>query len=65
MSAAGFCPGLALDARTACSLLKYVTRFPCETFGFYVAWIYVQYGVQVITRQFNQVSDTSAFLGIM
>jgi hypothetical protein len=22
--------------------LRYVTRFPCETFGFYVAWIYIQ-----------------------
>lgn len=45
--------------------LRYVTRFSCETFGFYVAWIYIQYGVQVITRQFSQVSDTSAFLGII
>ncbi|KAJ9125613.1 hypothetical protein QFC22_000575 [Naganishia vaughanmartiniae] len=45
--------------------LRYVTRFSCETFGFYVAWIYIQYGVQVVTRQFSQVNDTSAFLGII
>lgn len=25
----------------------------------------LQYGVQVVTRQFGQVDDTSAFLGIM
>lgn len=45
--------------------LKYVTRFSCETFGFYVSAVYVQYGIQVVTRQFRQTSTTSAFLGIM
>ncbi|KAJ7644292.1 HCO3 transporter family-domain-containing protein [Roridomyces roridus] len=34
-----------------CNFLKYVTLFSCDTFGFYVAWVYLQYGVQVITRQ--------------
>ncbi|KAE8541266.1 hypothetical protein D1P53_002623 [Cryptococcus gattii VGV] len=45
--------------------LKYVTRFSCETFGFYVSAVYVQYGIQVVTRQFRQTSTTSAFLGII
>ncbi|KAF7299311.1 hypothetical protein MIND_00880100 [Mycena indigotica] len=36
-----------------CNLLKYVTLFPCDTFGFYVAWVYLQYGVQVLTRQLD------------
>ncbi|WVO17305.1 hypothetical protein L204_104997 [Cryptococcus depauperatus] len=45
--------------------LKYVTSFSCETFGFYVAAVYVQYGIQVITRQFGQTSMPSAFLGIL
>ncbi|KAI6144224.1 HCO3 transporter family-domain-containing protein [Pisolithus tinctorius] len=36
-----------------CNFLKYVTLFSCDTFGFYVSWIYLQYGVQVITRQFT------------
>ncbi|KAG1749357.1 HCO3 transporter family-domain-containing protein [Suillus lakei] len=36
-----------------CNFLKYVTLFSCDTFGFYVSWVYLQYGVQVITRQFN------------
>jgi hypothetical protein len=49
----------------ACSLLKYVTRFSCDTFGFYVAAVYVQYGIQVVERQFGQSSRTAAFLGIM
>ncbi|KAI0761997.1 anion exchanging protein [Trametes elegans] len=41
-----------------CNFLKYVTLFSCDTFGFYVSWVYLQYGVQVITRQFP--SDGSA-----
>ncbi|WWC98720.1 hypothetical protein V866_005613 [Kwoniella sp. B9012] len=45
--------------------LKYVTRFSCDTFGFYVAAVYVQYGIQVVTRQFGQSSTPSAFLGII
>ncbi|KAG2340152.1 hypothetical protein BDR05DRAFT_967163 [Suillus weaverae] len=36
-----------------CNFLKYVTLFSCDTFGFYVSWVYLQYGVQVITRQFS------------
>ena len=31
--------------------LKYVTRFSCDIFGFYVAFIYLQKGIQVLTRQ--------------
>ncbi|KAF5382704.1 hypothetical protein D9615_002816 [Tricholomella constricta] len=34
-----------------CNFLKYVTLFSCDTFGFYVSWVYLQYGIQVITRQ--------------
>ncbi|KAJ7175398.1 HCO3 transporter family-domain-containing protein [Mycena filopes] len=36
-----------------CNFLKYVTLFSCDTFGFYVAWVYLQYGVQVLTRQLD------------
>ncbi|CDO72046.1 hypothetical protein BN946_scf184943.g81 [Trametes cinnabarina] len=35
-----------------CNFLKYVTLFSCDTFGFYVSWVYLEYGVQVVTRQF-------------
>ncbi|CED82769.1 anion exchanging protein [Phaffia rhodozyma] len=47
-----------------CNFLKYVTRYPCETFGFYVSWVYLQYGVQVITRQFP-LPLSSSFLSII
>ncbi|KAI0021926.1 HCO3 transporter family-domain-containing protein [Xylariomycetidae sp. FL0641] len=39
-----------LAATNACNWLKYVTRFPCDIFGFYVAFIYLQKGIQVLTR---------------
>ncbi|CCL99466.1 uncharacterized protein FIBRA_01484 [Fibroporia radiculosa] len=53
-----------------CNFLQYVTLFSCDTFGFYVSWVYLQYGVQVVTRQFPSPSnDTStldgAFVGII
>jgi hypothetical protein len=41
-------------------LLRYVTLFPCDTFGFYVSWVYIQYGVQVITRAFPASSDPAS-----
>ncbi|ERS99093.1 hypothetical protein HMPREF1624_04289 [Sporothrix schenckii ATCC 58251] len=40
----------ALAMTNACDALKYVTRFPCDIFGFYVAFIYLQKGIQVLSR---------------
>ena len=37
-----------LAATNSCNWLKYVTRFPCDIFGFYVAFIYLQKGIQVL-----------------
>lgn len=34
----------------SCNWLKYVTRFPCDIFGFYIAFIYLQKGIQVLER---------------
>ncbi|KAI1786839.1 anion exchanging protein [Ganoderma leucocontextum] len=42
-----------------CNFLKHVTLFSCDTFGFYVSWVYLQYGVQVITRQFPSSGSSS------
>ncbi|KAJ7242867.1 HCO3 transporter family-domain-containing protein [Mycena haematopus] len=42
-----------------CNFLKYVTLFSCDTFGFYVAWVYLQYGVQVLTRQLDANPQSS------
>ncbi|OLL26157.1 putative transporter [Neolecta irregularis DAH-3] len=46
-----------------CNFLKYVTRFSCDTFGFYVAMLYLQKGFQILTRQFED-SEASGYLSI-
>lgn len=51
-----------LAVTNACNALKYVTRFPCDIFGFYVAFIYLQKGIQVLT---NQGSDSAFYLSVM
>jgi hypothetical protein len=53
-----------LAITNACNGLKYVTRFSCDIFGFYVAFIYLQKGIQVLTRQW-EAGDSSAYLSIM
>ncbi|KAF8695190.1 HCO3- transporter family, partial [Rhizoctonia solani] len=49
----------------AANFLRYVTRFSCDTFGFYVAWVYLQYGIQVITRQLSIADPDSVFVSII
>lgn len=53
-----------LAITNSCNGLRYVTRFSCDIFGFYVAFIYLQKGIQVLTRQW-EVNDASAYLSIM
>ncbi|KAF8634064.1 hypothetical protein AX17_004328 [Amanita inopinata Kibby_2008] len=51
-----------------CNFLKYVTLFSCDTFGFYVSWVYLQYGIQVLTRQLRSTDPSgtlSAFTSII
>ena len=43
-----------------CNFLKYVTLFSCDTFGFYVSWVYLQYGIQVLTREFVPTDSPGA-----
>ncbi|PSN68118.1 hypothetical protein BS50DRAFT_573078 [Corynespora cassiicola Philippines] len=52
-----------LAITNSCNGLRYVTRFSCDIFGFYVAFIYLQKGIQVLTRQWA-VNETSAYLSI-
>ncbi|CZT50255.1 related to chloride-bicarbonate anion exchanger AE2 [Rhynchosporium secalis] len=51
-----------LAITNSCNALKYVTRFSCDIFGFYVAFIYLQKGIQVLTRQ---GSNEPFYLSIM
>ena len=54
-----------LAITNACNGLTYVTRFSCDIFGFYVAFIYLQKGIQVLTRQWGLAGETSAFVAIV
>ena len=54
-----------LAITNACNGLTYVTRFSCDIFGFYVAFIYLQKGIQVLTRQYGLAGPESAYLSIM
>ncbi|KAJ4527958.1 hypothetical protein HRR83_000710 [Exophiala dermatitidis] len=54
-----------LAITNSCNALTYVTRFSCDTFGFYVAFIYLQKGIQVLTRQWELAGAESAYLSIM
>lgn len=49
----------------ACNALTYVTRFTCDIFGFYVACIYLQKGVEVLIAQWDKAGETSAYLSIV
>lgn len=46
-----------------CNFLRYVTLFSCDTFGFYVSWVYLQYGIQVLTRQLKDADQNGNQLG--
>ncbi|KAG6832022.1 hypothetical protein H0H92_006058 [Tricholoma furcatifolium] len=48
--------------------ITYVTLFSCDTFGFYVSWVYLQYGIQVTTRQLRETDPPNtpgAFVAII
>ncbi|KKA26173.1 hypothetical protein TD95_005233 [Thielaviopsis punctulata] len=51
-----------LAVTNSCNLLRHVTRFPCDIFGFYVACIYIQKGIQVLERL---GADASFYLSIV
>jgi hypothetical protein len=56
-----------LAITNSCNALTYVTRFSCDTFGFYVALVYIQKGIQTLTRQWDEseAGATSAYLSIV
>ncbi|KAK5993397.1 Putative transporter [Cladobotryum mycophilum] len=51
-----------LAITNSCNWLRWVTRFPCDIFGFYVAFIYLQKGIQVLERLGY---DSAFYLSIM
>ncbi|KAI5816746.1 HCO3 transporter family-domain-containing protein [Pyronema omphalodes] len=52
-----------LAISNASNHVKWVTRFSCDIFGFYVAFIYLQKGIQILEVQYRG-GDASAYLSI-
>lgn len=42
-----------LTAINSVCLLEYVTSFPCDIFGLFINVVYIQKGIQILIRQFN------------
>lgn len=53
-----------LAITNSCNALTYVTRFSGDIFGFYVAFIYLQKGIQVLTTQWEEAGGEPAFLSV-
>lgn len=54
---------LILAFGNAVCLLQYVTQFPCDIFGLFINIVYLQKGVQILTKQFRDKDgndDTAA-----
>ncbi|PHH91822.1 hypothetical protein CDD83_10171 [Cordyceps sp. RAO-2017] len=51
-----------LAITNSCNWLRWVTRFPCDIFGFYVACLYIQKGIQVLQLLGN---DSPFYLSII
>lgn len=41
------------------NFMRYVTKFSCDVFGFFINIVYIQKGIEILTNQFN-LSDTAA-----
>lgn len=55
-----------LAVLNACSALKFVTKLPCDTFGLYIGFIYLQKAVEILLRQwgYSQPGDAVPYLAI-
>lgn len=45
---------------SGCSALKYVTKLPCDTFGLYIAFVYLQKAVEILLLQWDYSGPNSA-----
>lgn len=59
---------LLLAAFNAVCLLQYVTTYPCDIFGLFINVVYIEKGIQILTRQFHdsegQVDVAAGFASI-
>ncbi|GIZ47242.1 hypothetical protein CKM354_001033900 [Cercospora kikuchii] len=57
----------AVAILNACNTLTYVTKLPCDTFGLYIAFVYLQKAVQILLLQweYTESSPAAPYLSIM
>lgn len=49
----------------AINFMRYVTKFSCDVFGFFINIVYIQKGIQILTNQFKLSNLASGFASIM
>lgn len=47
------------------NFMRFVTKFSCDVFGFFINIVYIQKGIQILTHQFKLTDTASAFASII
>uniref|UniRef100_A0A060T778 ARAD1C19030p n=1 Tax=Blastobotrys adeninivorans TaxID=409370 RepID=A0A060T778_BLAAD len=47
------------------NLMRYVTRYACDIFGFFICFVYIQKGIQLLTRQFDHGTTDEGYLSVV
>lgn len=47
------------------NFMRYVTKFSCDVFGFFINVVYIQKGIQILTHQFKTTDLASAYASIV
>lgn len=45
--------------------MRYVTRFSCDVFGFFINIVYIQKGIEILSRQFELSGTAGGFASVM
>lgn len=47
------------------NFMRYVTRFSCDVFGLFINIVYIQKGIEILTRQFNNSNIDGGFASVV
>ncbi|ODV82122.1 uncharacterized protein CANTADRAFT_43734 [Suhomyces tanzawaensis NRRL Y-17324] len=56
---------LVIAVANLVSLLKIISTFSCDVFGFFICIVYIQKGIQILLKQFDQVDLASGYCSVM
>lgn len=54
-----------LAISNSANFMRYVTKFSCDVFGFFINVVYIQKGIQILTNQFKIKDVSSGFASIV